>query len=35
MNTPQTLTLELTTADGAAFPLSIPNEGVILYEKNP
>lgn len=34
MNTPQTLTLELTTADGAAFPLSIPNEGVILYEKN-
>lgn len=32
---PQMLTLELTTADGAAFPLSIPNEGVILYEKNP
>lgn len=27
------LTLELTTADGAVFPLSIPNEGVILYEK--
>ncbi len=31
---PQTLELELTTADGAVFTLTIPTEGAILYEKN-